>query len=244
MNFRDEITKMNSDKLTIADVDSFIPEILKIAAMLIYKKINNEIVETYRKERNNHIIGHFETGNFKNELHKERVEKKFSKNKYSLNYLSTYSLTSGDNESLKSGLSICADISYSRDKIIDFVDSNGYIYNRPDIRIVPYDYTYRVIIEAYAIQTFIGKRFLKGNEFSFKYNEYANVLTKNLVDLGKTDCVNIIPKIGVCLNSYDYSDNWQADVDYLDSGAYITFKGPISNKFHGSGLIFHYSTQI
>ena len=40
MNFRDEITKMNSDKLTIADVDSFVPEILKIAAMLIYKKIN------------------------------------------------------------------------------------------------------------------------------------------------------------------------------------------------------------
>ena len=53
MNFRDKIEQINKDKLTIADIDSFIPEILENAAILIYKKINDEIVETYRKNRNN-----------------------------------------------------------------------------------------------------------------------------------------------------------------------------------------------
>lgn len=248
MNFRNEIARINSDKLTIEDIDALIPVLFESVATLMYEKINVAIVETYRKNRNNHISGYFETGERENDLFRVNVDKKFSNNKYTLEYLSlrkhsgAFSDNSG-NKSITNGLSISADISYDRNKIMDFVDANGYIDGRPDVHIATYKSSCRVIVDAYAIQNHLGRRFLKGDEYSFKLNKYAKLLSEYMLNLGKEDGVTITPKIGVCLNS---TNNWRDYVEYFDSDSIVTIKekNATSNRFYGEGLIFQYSTTL
>lgn len=242
MGFRDEISEMNRDKLTIEDIDSLIPIALEMAADMIYDKINKDIVKKYKEERDNRIRGYHVIEN----LHgrHEIIDKPFSNGKYILKFLNIYPHNGWtDDKRLTTGVSICADISYSSKKVIDFVDSNGRVSNRPDICIYQSrDYrstTSRVSIDAYAVQSYIRKRFLMGNEYNYYLNDYAVALSREIAKMGARDKMEIVPKISVC----DSYDGW-GHTQYLDSGAFITIKSK-ENKCHfKEGLVFRYSAIL
>lgn len=125
--------------------------------------------------------------------------------------------------------------------------SDFYQYS-DDIRIVPAQahnsYGYHISIKCYATQLFIKKGFWGEKKYSFEMNSYAKQLGEQLHGRGETEGISINPKIAVCSNCFDYSDNWIPQIKYLNSGENISIKGNGNNHFAKGGIIFQYSTNV